>query len=331
MSEDTAGRGDADAPLLCVVIDTEEEFDWSGPHRRENRSVRAIAAAPRAQEIFARYGLVPTWVVDHPVADDADAAAVLKAFQDRGEAEIGAHLHPWVNPPHEEEVSAFNSYPGNLPPALERAKLECLTARIESAFGRRPLVYKAGRFGIGPATPELLADLGYLVDASIVPWTEFTADGGPDFRHEGPLPRAFDAAGKVMELPLSVGFAGLFGGIGPRLYPHLFGRTRLALHVPGICARLGLLERIRLTPEGSDASDHRRMTRAVVAQGLRVLTYTFHSPSLEPGHTPYVRSERDLQHFLDQMDRYFEWFFGEAGGRPATPIGIRDLWLEGRL
>lgn len=331
MGEARAGSVGGRAPLLCVIIDTEEEFDWSGPHRRENRSVRAIAAAPGAQEIFARYGIVPTWAVDHPVADDADAAAVLKAFLDRGEAEIGAHLHPWVNPPHEEEVSAFHSYPGNLPSELERAKLVELTERIAAAFGQRPRLYKAGRYGIGPATPGLLAGLGYLVDASIVPWTAFTEDGGPDFRAEGPLPRAFDGAGEVMELPLSVGFAGLLAGRGPRLYPRLFEGAGPALHLPGICARLRLLERIRLSPEGSDARDHMRLTRAMIGQGARVFSYTFHSPSLAPGHTPYVRDTRELGRFLDRMDRYFDWFLGKAGGRPATPLGIRELWRAGGL
>ena len=49
---------------------------------------------------------------------------------------IGAHLHPWVNPPFVESVSNYNSYPGNLPGALERAKLHKLTSRIEQSFER---------------------------------------------------------------------------------------------------------------------------------------------------------------------------------------------------
>ncbi|HEX9802908.1 MAG TPA: glycosyltransferase, partial [Gammaproteobacteria bacterium] len=154
-------------PLLLVVIDTEEEFDWRLPHSRENTSVSAIAAQGRAQEIFARHGIVPTYVVDYPVATTPAAVGILKSFSSRGACRIGAHLHPWVNPPHLEIVNATNSYPGNLPPALERAKLTALTEAIVQSFGTAPVVYKAGRYGLGPATAGILEELGYRVDVSV--------------------------------------------------------------------------------------------------------------------------------------------------------------------
>jgi hypothetical protein len=51
--------------------------------------------------------------------------------------------------------------------------------------------------------------------------------------------------------------------------------------------------------------------RGVAAgEGLRVLNVAFHSPSVEPGHTPYVRDAADLAAFwrwwdavLDLLDR----------------------------
>ena len=35
--------------------------------------------------------------------------------------------------------------------------------------------------------------------------------------------------------------------------------------------------------------------------GLPLLVFSFHSPSLRPGHTPYVRDEDDL-------DRFYAWW-----------------------
>ncbi|MFQ5466708.1 MAG: polysaccharide deacetylase family protein [Kiloniellaceae bacterium] len=309
-------------PLLTVVIDTEEEFDWAKPLARANTSVESIAAQPKAQAIFDRYGLVPTYVIDYPVATSALAADVLGGFLREGRCEIGAHLHPWVNPPDEETVNPRNSYPGNLPPALERAKLERLTGAIEAGFDVRPRVYKAGRYGVGPATATILADLGYQVDISVVPRTEFSADGGPDFRAFGADPYWF-ADGRILEVPLSCGFAGLLAGWGPSLYPRLFGRLALALHAPGVAARLGLLERIRLTPEGIDPAAHRRLTESLLAQGTRVFSLTYHSPSLAPGHTPYVADAGDLERFLAALDRYLGYFMNELGGRPTTPSRLR--------
>ncbi|WP_201153347.1 polysaccharide deacetylase family protein [Rhodothalassium salexigens] len=324
-----AARGDR--PLLCVVIDTEEEFDWSAPFDRASRGVTNIAHQDRAQALFARYGITPTYVIDHPVAATADAAATLKGYQDAGSALIGAHLHPWVNPPYDEAVTRRHSYPGNLPAALERAKLAVLTETIAKAFGHRPTIYKAGRYGLGPNTPAILADLGYEIDASVVPYTSFAADTGPDFTAEGPWVHGLAGAPGVMELPLSVGFAGALRGRGRALFPRLSGRRGMALRLPGIAARSGLLERIRLSPEGADADDHIRLVRALHHDGVRVFSYTYHSPSMVPGHTPYVRTPADLDRFLSEMERFFAFFFGGFGGVATTPPQVRALWRAGVL
>src|SRR5260221_11232522 len=141
-----------DRPTLSVVMDTEEEFDWSAPFDAAATATENIKCQPLAQEIMDRHGVIPTYVVDYPVADTPSAYSVLRAIADSGRCEIGAHLHPWVNPPHEGLVDEFHSYPGNLPPSLEREKLAQLVARIEQSFGRRPRIYKAGRYGLGPAS-----------------------------------------------------------------------------------------------------------------------------------------------------------------------------------
>jgi hypothetical protein len=98
-----------------------------------------------------------------------------------------------------------------------------------------------------------------------------------------------------------------------------------ALHVPGILARLGLVERIKLTPEGISFEEQRRLTRALLRKGYRVFSLTYHSPSLAPGNTPYVRSDADLRGFLERIDRYLKFFIEEVGGRPATPFEVKAL------
>ena len=179
-------------PELLIVVDTEEEFDWSKPFSRESVATRSIPAQARAHEVFNRFGMVPTYCIDYPVATDPNAVHFLRALREAGKAEIGAHLHPWVNPPHREELSAYNSYQCNLPYALERAKIEALTDAVEQGFGARPTIFKAGRYGFGPNTRRVLADLGYEVDCSFVPHSDFSADGGPDFRGLPDVPHWLD-------------------------------------------------------------------------------------------------------------------------------------------
>lgn len=313
------------APLLLVVIDTEEEFDWSQPHARENTSVSAIAAQGLAQEVFDHHGIVPTYVIDYPVATTPAAVETLKTFADRGRCLIGAHLHPWVNPPHSEQVIAPNTYPGNLPEELEREKLENLTAAIETGFGARPVIYKAGRYGVGPASARILEDLGYRIDASVVPFTSFTDDGGPDFSQAGFQPSWFGSKGDMLEIPLSCGFCGLLRSSGAAVFPRVSGRTGMRFRLPGILARSGLLERIRLTPEGVSLEENKRLARSLYEQGCRLFSFTYHSPSLVPGMTPYVSNEQELSRFLETMDRFFAFFREELGGQPSDPLAVYDL------
>ena len=309
-------------PLLLVVIDTEEEFDWRKPLARENTSVESIAAQGLAQQVFARHGIVPTYVIDYPVAATPSSVSVLKGFADEGACRIGAHLHPWVNPPHDETVKPVNSYPGNLPAALERQKLAVLTDRIAEAFGSRPDIYKAGRYGVGPATPAILEELGYRIDVSVVPFTRFIDDGGPDFCDAGFEMSWFGPSQQLLEIPLSCGFCGALRRLGPSLFPQVSGPAAMRLRLPGVLARSGLLERIRLTPEGVDLAANKRLTRSLYQQGCRVFSYTYHSPSLVPGMTPYVSSQAQRDAFLDDMDAYFTFFREELGGRPSDPLDV---------
>ena len=314
----------AEVPRVLVFVEAEEEFDWGAPLSRDNVSVSNIAAQDRAQEIFARHGVVPTYLVDYPVASDEAAARLLSGYQAQGLCEIGAHLHPWVNPPLEEAVTARNSFPGNLPPELEREKLYQLTSKIEENFGQRPRVYRAGRHGVGPWTGSVLEDFGYAVGTSVMPYTSFDHKGGPDFRRFEPRPYWFGERRPLLELPLTVGFSGLLAAVAPALFPRVSNDWGRALQLPELLARFGLLERIGLTPEGADHAAHRRLLDSLLARGCRIFCLTYRSSSLVPGHTRHVRSDEDLATFLATIDRTLGHLLGALGGRASTATALYD-------
>lgn len=303
-------------PVLTVVVDTEEEFDWSQPFDRSNVGVSSIAAQPLAHErVFDKHGVVPTYVIDWPVATTPSSIAVLKKLMEEGRCEIGTHLHPWVSPPYTEEVNTFNSYAGNLPRELEFEKLRRLTEAITTHFGRAPKVFKAGRYGVGPHTAEIIAELGYTVDASVVPHTDMSADGGPNFSAHGRDPYWFKAKdGRLMEQPATATYAGMLHRQGPWLHKLLLTSPAKAMRLPGIASRLGMLERVKITPEGYSLEELKRATRCLVKSGGRFVGLTYHSPSLQPGHTPYVRTQSDLDQFLRTLDSYIEFFKEEMNG-----------------
>lgn len=291
-SDDLIAWPDDFGVRFTVFVDTEEEFDWSKPVRRENRGTDAMRALPEMHRMFAAHGVPATYLIDHPIVSCPMSLDVLNEALEDGRSAIGSQLHPWVNPPFDEEVTPINSFVGNLPRDLEAAKLAVLTDAIATAFGKRPVMMRTGRYGIGPNTLGLLAAAGYRVDTSMRSGYDYSQEGGPDFTAIGN--GAFRTGeGALVELPLTTLYTGAAraGGVG------LYDALGLVPKGRGIASRLGLLTRVALTPEEMPIELALEAIRIAAGEGARMLLFSYHSPSVVPGHTPYVRDAEDLRAF----------------------------------
>lgn len=315
-------------PLLLTMVDAEEAFDWSRPFDRHNTDVRSMAAQALAHRVFERHGVRPLYLTDYPVAALPDGRAPLRELIASGVAEIGAQLHPWVTPPFEETVSDHNSFTGNLPTRLQLEKARVLTGMLEQAFGMQPRIWRTGRFGVGVRTADILKALGYAADTSVMPfWPAENCPAPEDFWWLSARPYWLDHERTLMEIPVAAALVGrLAGRRDSSLAPRIFNPAATRLGVTGIAARFGLLERIRLSPEGITIEEAKRLARAMHAAGHRVFVLTYHSPSLVPGNTPYVRTARDRDAFLDWLDAFYAFFREELGGRPGSWEEVR--WPE---
>ena len=317
------------APRLFVVVDTEEEFEWGAPFSRANTSVQAIGALESFQRRIEPFGVKPTYVIDYPVATRPEAYSVIRGLADSGQAAVGAHLHPWVTPPFVEDVNPANSYACNLGGAVEEAKLRQLTDAIEQNVGVRPVIYKAGRYGFGLSTIAVLERLGFLIDTSINPLMDFRAGDGPTFEDFDARPFFFGSDHRLLEVPCTHGFAGIARRFGRALHRMCDSPALRPLRPAGVLRRAGVLDKIMLSPETSTLEEMQTVTRSLLADGVRTFTLTFHSPSVEPGHTPYVRSGEDLRGFLHRIESYFEFFLGSLGGVSGTLQDFRASLLPG--
>jgi hypothetical protein len=53
--------------------------------------------------------------------------------------------------------------------------------------------------------------------------------------------------------------------------------------------------------------------------GHRRFVLHYHSPSLVPGNTPYVRTRDELVEFKERLATVCQFFFEEIGGLPGQP------------
>lgn len=314
---------DGFGPRFMVTVDTEEEFDWDQPLSAGGHTLHSVSRIARFQQFCEGFGVVPIYLVDYPVAASTLAADILRQPLAEGRAEIGVQLHPWVNPPFEEAVNQYNSFAGNLSPELERAKFATLCGMIERNFGQVPRIYRAGRYGIGPHTAQILMDHGIAIDTSVRARFDYSAHGGPNFRDLPVRPWWVGSSHRLMEAPLSTVYSGPLRRWGAWLYPKLWRVPRLR----GALARMRLLERIPLTPEGVTLAEVLRGIAVALDKELPLLVFSFHSPSLQPGHTPYVRSEEDL-------DALYDWWravFAELARRAVRPTSVSELMAATEL
>ena len=175
--------------------------------------------------------------------------------------------------------------------------------KIAKAIGRDPIIYRAGRYGVGPNTHELLSEIGVKIDTSVRANFDYSDSHGPDFRGHPLQPYWLNRDAGLMELPLTTVFWGMLRKQGYWMYPFTsrFPMIRSAL------SRTAMLERIALTPEGITVDEAIKGIDMALDDGLPLLNFSFHSPSLRAGYTPYVREAGDVDMLYDWWRRVFSY------------------------
>lgn len=327
--------------VVVMSVDTEED-NWGLTADRP--TVTNIRELPRLHAFLRDLGVRPTYFVNHPVAIDADCAAILSDIVASGTAEIGAHLHPWNTPPIEGPVEECPSMMLHLRPASQAAKVASVTHAIKTACGRTPTSFRAGRFGLGAAGAAVLAAAGYRVDSSVTPyfdWTKF--DNGPSFVG-APLdvyrPRADDlcvpaSTGSLVEVPISGGYTRGRVRAWNRTYRILHGRIPGRRAWASLAARTGVARHVAMSPEQAPLRDLCGLSRSMLASGLRLIHAFWHSPSLSPGLTPFTRTQQDVDALYDRIGAHVAWLRDRGDvtfatvGEAAELLGRTSVGPEG--
>jgi len=321
---------------LVVTIDVEED-NW-GSFNAIQPTVENIRTIPQLQAIFDRYEIRPTYLVTYPVVATAWATAVLSDILQAGKCEIGAHLHPWNTAPFREDINERNSMLKNLPYELQTAKIKVITDKIHSVFGRKPLSFRAGRWGLGPKTVQALIACGYQADCSVTPSMSWTHCGdGPDYTDSTTEPYwlysdddTSQDAGAILEVPATIGFNRWPFERWQKVFCRLQKTWTQRLRPIGFFHHTGLLRKIWLSPEWSSAKDMITLSRVMIRNEARVLNLSFHSSTLLPGATPFVKNARELEGFIAKIETLFEFLSANTPMTALTLSEVANLYQSGK-
>jgi hypothetical protein len=298
--------------FLAVTIDCECD---KGAHWRSKRPLRfegvREGVGRRLAPLFRAYRAKPTYLLSPEVL--RDPASVELFAKQRGDAELGTHLHGEYADPGAFEPIVTRDFQRDYPPEVEAAKLASLTRSFETAFGRSPRSFRAGRFGLGDASMGLLESLGYLADSSVTPFVSWDRAGarGLSFRTAPTQPYrpSRSSPGEpgdspILEVPVTI-------------RPHPLSR------IPWLGR---VFEPRWLRPTSTRARTLVDVARQEIGEAARsrktvVLNAMFHNVEVIADASPYAATEREARSILDRVAALLAFATRES----IRVIGMTDI------
>ncbi|AUC89109.1 WalW protein [Alteromonas sp. MB-3u-76] len=276
--------------LFVLTIDTEEEWQWDDEFPQHDCSVDNVEKLPAFQAFCQSLGIRPTYFVDYAVANNDDGSRILREFVNTKQAEVGAHLHPWCNPPYFGKTTEAESHVINLPEEQVVQKLDELNRVINEKIGVTPRSFRSGRWGMKGKTLELLTSRGITVDSSVYPFYEnpfFHCKGAPSTPYYPSFDNAL-APGEqqnIMELPVTAGFNVKNFSKADKIHSTLSKPPFSTLRAVGLLWHTKILKKIYLSPELSDTKSMIELSDTCLDKQHDVIHMYLHSSSLIDGVT----------------------------------------------
>lgn len=279
---------------LCVSIDTECD-KGKGWRSKKPMSFEGVTegVVRRLQPMFASFGAKPTYLLSPEVLRDEESVEALRKIEPS--CELGTHLHGEYAEPGAHEPEVTKDFQRDYEPEVEKAKLAYLTDLFIRAFSYQPRSFRAGRFGIGPASIGILESLGYTVESSVTPHIDWSSAGAKGLSFHGAPTQPYrpdrrDPAkpgdASILEVPVTI-------------------RKRLANALPIVGKHV---EPRWLRPTRGDADTLVRVAEDEIAEARRrapgrpvVVNAMFHNVEIVPDKSPYAADEAEAHAILARL------------------------------
>lgn len=297
------------SPAFLVTIDVEGDNLWSVPRQITTENSRFI---PRFQALCEKYGVRPTYLTDYEMASSEPFAEFGRDAVERGQAEIGMHLHAWNSPP----ALTGNDLHGmpyliEFPAAVIAEKVKFMTVLLEDTFGVKMVSHRAGRWAFNEVYARILVDHGYRVDCSVTPHVSWENDkgfmdgpGGTDYRRFpteayfiDPTDISRPGNSPLLEVPVTIAPDRSMLGDAVR---------RLSGLMPRVCQRA--VRRVFpaaswFRPSGRNLGSMQSLLRSRTDSAY--IEFMLHSSELMPDGSPIFRTERSIDRLYDHLEQLF--------------------------
>lgn len=298
--------------IFVLSIDTEEEWDWSGDFPEKDFSVSNVKQIPKLQTFCENLGIRPTYFTDYAVAENPRAVDILKTIADKNTCEIGAHLHPWCNPPFYGKTRERESHVVNLPISQVEEKLDALIALLNKNFGVMPNAFRSGRWGINGEVLNLLEKKGFQVDSSMFPFFKndyFTCEHTtlvpywPEYEN----PMYPGSQRNIIEIPVTAGFNHKKFSAMLKIYNAITHPRLHHLRLTALFWHTHLLRKLYLCPEVTSGKDMQPLIDSALDNDHPVLHMYLHSSSLIDGATGFMDQKNAFDVICNNIQHVIEY------------------------
>lgn len=282
---------------FIITVDTEGDNQWN-IYNGQDITTENANFIPRFQEMCEGFGFKPVYLVNYEMANNDFLMDYLKKKQKEGVCEIGTHLHSWNSPPEHELERKFegNPYITEYPEQIVYEKIDFMTKLIESKVGIRPVVHRAGRWASSDCMFDILSELGYIADCSVVSGCNMlnypgkTVSYGFDYRT---YPNeAYLVKDNLIEIPMTV----------KHIQHTLAGKS-----IKNRAKNLIVGKDRWLRPAISTVKEMKLNIDERVENGSDYAEFMIHSTELMPGGSPYFKNSRDVEREYKDMRTIFTY------------------------
>lgn len=277
---------------LAISLDVEEEGLFSGSYPAAPPKIENARHLARLAPIFER-GAKITLFCAHCAFVQKPAFKILEKMLQDYPVEMGAHLHHWNTPCKGHEPSRILRKPWTslLSSAEMEKRLEALLGAAENFLGKRPAIFRMGRWDLLGRHWPILANAGIRFDASVRPLHSSRSPQGPDHFNAPPEPYLVRVGHEaIAEIPCTV---------TPLCKP---------LTLPKI-ARNNFRKwgALTLLPVEHPLWLMKLTTLLHLKRGGKTLSLPWHSSELMPGGNPALPDEQSVACFVKKICAYLDW------------------------
>jgi hypothetical protein len=299
----------AKQPILFVLsVDTEEQWDWADAFPQENFNVSNVELLPAFQAVCQKHGIRPTYFVDYAVAESDSCAHILNDLCQQDACEIGAHLHPWCNPPYYGDIGEAESHVVNLPISQVEAKLEALVNLLSKRFSHTPKAFRTGRWGINGPVMQLLVKYGFNVDSSVYPYYQneyFSCHGAPEFPYWASTNNPLQQGSRkdIFEIPVTAGFNWKNHSLANSAHRTLAHPLVKWSRLVGMAWHTHLLRKSYLSPELTAVEDMLSLCKISAQRNAPLIHMFLHSSSLVDNPNSLIGNNNAFEYITSSISK----------------------------